>query len=392
MTDSTDTPRHKARNDRDTIDVALLIVAFALGAAASIGLKLFDFPVWLPALVTAVIIAVYALITYMTRSARLEPDQIGDNAYYLGFVFTLISLGYTIYELDPSADAAAVGEVISGFGIALSSTIVGVMTRVILLQYRVDLTAREGEVRMQLNDAAREFHTELADATRSTRLLGAEIRQHLEEHHKEVADAHEKRAAAMVGELIGSFKQAFEVIVELGKETNKRLADSARTAIGEGEKAAGHSLEAVARRIEETSVTLKSAMETLTEDSRQAIESSSGAHAQNMVDHERMMRESTAAMAASSDGLKTSMERLATQSREMADNMARVQSETSQRHEATMRDSAERLSAATGSFVETVAARLAEFEEKAAAAREFDTAPAKPQGSRWSWLRRSRNV
>lgn len=392
MTHATDTSRQEGRYDRDSIDVAILVTAFALGIAASIVLKMFDFPIWLPALVTASIIAAYAIITYMTRSARLEPDQIGDNAYYLGFVFTLTALGYTIYELDPSAETATLREVISGFGVALSSTIVGVATRVILLQYRVDLTAREGEVRKQLNDAAREFHTKLADATRSTKLLSAEIRQHLEEYHKEVSADHEKRTKAMADELIGSFKQALEQIVEQGKETNRRLTDSARTAINDGERAAGHSLETVARRVEETSTALKSTIETLTEASRQAIEASSGAHAQNMADHKRMMQESNEAIAAASEGLKTAMLQLASQSREMAKSIERTQSETCQRYEAAMRASSEKMSAATESFVETVAESLAELETRATIAEESTNAQTQPQRSwlfRTGWSRKS---
>jgi len=472
LTNATNIPRQGARFDRYNIDVAVLITAFAAGISALIGLKLFDFPTWLPAIVTAVVIAIYAIITYKTQSARLEPDQIGDNAYYLGFVFTLTSLGYTIYELDPGAGGAALREVISGFGVALSSTIVGVATRVILLQYRIDLTAREREVRIQLNDAAREFHAELADATRSTKLVGSEIRQHLEEHHKEVSIVHEKRTEAMVEELIGQFKHAFAEITQLGNETNKQLAASARTAVEEAEKAAGRSLETVAHHIDETSATFKSAMEALVENSQQVFASSSdvytqnmadhqrmlrestvaittsseeigtvmerfahrartafeegekvaersvetvgnhveeisatfkstlealiedirqahatsaGAYAQNLVDQQRMLQESTVAITASGEGLKAVLEQFATQGREMVDAMARAQSETSQFHEEAMRDSAERLGAATDTFVETVAVHLAEFEKQGRPNQELDSAPTQPKSfwSRW---------
>lgn len=389
MSDNKKSEQRVAGVDRDTIDVAVLATAFLAGIVGSIGLKMFDFSIWLPAFVTAAIIATYAIVTYNTRSARLEPDQIGDNAYYLGFVFTLTALGYTIYELDPGAEAATLREVVSGFGVALSSTIVGVATRVILLQYRVDLTAREGEVRFQLNEAAREFHTELADAIRGTKLLGTEIRQYLEEHHKEVAEVQEKRVSTLFDELQGAFKQSFEQIVDLGKELNKQLVDGTREAINESEEATGQTLRAVANQIEETSVALKSAMGSLAAEGQRVIENSAGMHSQNMAAHEQMMRESTSAIAFASDSLRSAVQRLANQSNELAETMARMQAETVQRQEVAMREGSERLTVATSGFVEKVAASLVEFEEQMAVAQKFGQIPKKRHG-RWAlWRGRS---
>ena len=375
--------RGKGRFDRDKIDVAVLLAAFVVGIAASIGMKVLDWPIWMPLLSSAVVIIGYAIITYTTARARLEPDQIGDNAYYLGFVFTLTALGYTIYEIDLNGGAESLRKVISGFGVALSSTVVGVVTRVILLQYRIDLTAREGEIRIQLNDAAREFHIELADATRSTKLLGTEILQNLEEHHKEVSAAYEKRTAAIFDELIGSFKHACQQVVEQGTEMNMRLADSATKAISNGEQAADHSFKSVGRSVKTTIVTFKSEIEALSEASRQAIEASRSSHMQNIAHHNQMMQESSDAMVTSSKGLKTAMEQLGVQSREMANTMTHTQSETAQRYDLAMRDSIEQLSAATGSFAETVSACLADFEKQAAIAAKFNAAQLKRQ-RRWS--------
>ena len=383
MTDGPQSTQPRVRVERDTIDVSILILAFASGITALIILKAALFPVWLPATATAAIIIAYAFITYFTRSARLDPDQIGDNAYYLGFVFTLTSLGHTLYKLGEDA-TSNITEVISGFGIALSSTIVGVIVRVVLLQYRVDLTAREGEVRLQLNEAARLFHTELADVVRSTKFLGVEIRQHLEEHHKEVSNAYEKRTIALVGELIGTFKNAFEEIVEQGKETNRRLAASARSTIGEVEKAAAQSLMAVSENIKKTSEGLGQALKALASDCRKSIENSSVKHAESMRQQEEMMRSNTEAIARSSDSLRVTMEKLAADSQIIAETSSRTLTENTERYEKALRGTSETLQTMVKSFVDTLKANLEEISEQMAAYADHERQTKQPTRSRWA--------
>ncbi len=80
--------------------------------------------------------------------SALGAEVIGDNSYYLGFLFTLTSLAVTLYfVVDVAAEdrAFAHPEVISGFGVALVSTLVGVFIRVLMMQFRLDLVARERE-------------------------------------------------------------------------------------------------------------------------------------------------------------------------------------------------------------------------------------------------------
>jgi hypothetical protein len=146
--------------------------------------------------------------------------------------------------------------VISGFGIALSSTIVGVIVRVVLLQYRVDLVAREKETRLQLNDAMRRFHVEIEDVVRGTKYLGAEIRQSVDEHHQQMAESYEQRTEKLVEELSTGFKQILDGILEHGKDTNRRLASSTRGATSSAEKAVVEALNSVSEQMQETNVAI----------------------------------------------------------------------------------------------------------------------------------------
>src|SRR5262245_32338054 len=89
--------------------------------------KLFAVSKWIPAVTGATAIALFCVLSWKTPRFRLREDRIGDGAYYLGFLFTLVSLSVTLYQFTRSG---GVEEVISGFGIALTTTIVGLSLRV----------------------------------------------------------------------------------------------------------------------------------------------------------------------------------------------------------------------------------------------------------------------
>jgi hypothetical protein len=109
-------------------------------------------------LVPVVIMIGYAALIWSARSMRLRDDQAGDNLYYMGFLFTLTSLGVSLYQFD--ADHAA-EEIVQNFGIAIGSTITGIALRVIFNQMRQDPIEVERVMRLELADAARRVRREL---------------------------------------------------------------------------------------------------------------------------------------------------------------------------------------------------------------------------------------
>ena len=231
------TRRSFAAHYSDSSDKLLLGGAFLFGIVGSIGLKFAGLPVIFPAIFSGLVIILYAVFTYFSRSARLEPDQIGDNAYYLGFVLTLSSLSYTLYELGTQdTEAVFIAQVISGFGIALSSTIVGVATRVLLIQFRTDLVARDREAKLSLNQAMRSFRSEMADSIRGTKYLGAEIRQTLEEHHDAIAAGQEARMSQGMASMMESFKASLEGLLTESRSTQQALAETNRTTVTSAEE------------------------------------------------------------------------------------------------------------------------------------------------------------
>jgi hypothetical protein len=138
---------------------ALVFMIFvAAGSAYIIAAKLGSVSRLYVTLVPVLIMLGYAFLIWSARSLRLRDDQAGDNLYYMGFLFTLTSLGVSLYQFN--ADRAA-EEIVQNFGIAIGSTITGIALRVIFNQMRRDPVEVERMMRLELADAARRVRREL---------------------------------------------------------------------------------------------------------------------------------------------------------------------------------------------------------------------------------------
>ena len=105
---------------------------------------------WIAAMVAAGV--VLALTIYYMLNDEDAPEEEGDNVYYLGLLFTLISLMFALVELFGGPDAEAVRNaekirmLLGNFGIALSSTVVGIAGRIALQNWQRTGAAERPEI------------------------------------------------------------------------------------------------------------------------------------------------------------------------------------------------------------------------------------------------------
>lgn len=126
----------------------------------------------------AAMMGLYAWIVSSRGTGKLRSDQAGDNCYYLGLIYTLISLSHAIFTFDP-ADMATT--IVQGFGIALLTTIFGLMLRVFFNQSRVDLEEIEDTARLELTEAAGRLKAQLSQVANNFSDFGIGLQQSLEE-------------------------------------------------------------------------------------------------------------------------------------------------------------------------------------------------------------------
>ena len=108
-------------------------VAFLGGGAGVWWTKSVFANAWFAAMVAAGV--VLALTVYYMLNDEDAPEEEGDNVYYLGLLFTLLSLMFTLVELfggdiDVVRSAEKIRALLENFGIALTSTVVGIAGRI----------------------------------------------------------------------------------------------------------------------------------------------------------------------------------------------------------------------------------------------------------------------
>lgn len=150
-----------AREDRGGLSGAagaLVFLAFvAVGSGWIVWAKLAAMPAAAVTLVPVAVMIAYAAAALVFRPGVGE-DQSGDNAYYMGFLFTLTSLSVSLWQFRADGEAE---EIVRNFGVAIASTIAGIALRVFINQLRRDPVTIERGARVDLADAARRMRREL---------------------------------------------------------------------------------------------------------------------------------------------------------------------------------------------------------------------------------------
>lgn len=201
--------------DRSLVDQYGFML-FATGGIVGILLsKYAGLPVWLISTFACVIMVAYAAIVRGKGTGRLRSDQAGDNCYYLGLLFTLTSLAYAIFTFDPADTATTI---VQGFGVALATTILGLMLRVFFNQSRVDLFEVEDSARLELAEAAGQLKKELSEVALQFRSFADGIQQSI----VEVRDDARERMAKLSAEAMTSIEAATEKSISaMGSSADK---------------------------------------------------------------------------------------------------------------------------------------------------------------------------
>jgi len=206
----------------DMPDKGLFAVVAVAGFGAILFLKMWAIATDYVAVGAVGLMLLYGFVAFQFPKVRMRPDRLGDNFYYLGFIFTLASLSAALLQLR---GGTSVDDVLGAFGIALFTTIVGVAGRVLFVQMRGDIDEVEDEVRRdllhtsadlraQLNMMLAEFetfHVGVQQATRSAAAQSTTAVQDAISNISRVASAAAERIDVAFEQEAGSF-QSFEVV------------------------------------------------------------------------------------------------------------------------------------------------------------------------------------
>ncbi|SCB42070.1 hypothetical protein [Rhizobium multihospitium] len=139
--------------------------------------------------VPLVLMGIYFIVSLAVAGFRLHNEQAGDNLYYMGFLFTLSSLGVSLYLF---AGETSIETIVRNFGIAVTSTIAGVTLRILFNQMRRDPIDIERSVRHELAEMTRRVRTELDSSSREFSHYRRVSNQMLSEGFEEIAHQAER--------------------------------------------------------------------------------------------------------------------------------------------------------------------------------------------------------
>ena len=247
-----------------------LLGAFLAGTALIVGIRLV-----LPNLGGAIGAAVAAVATvswlgihYATGNIK-QRGRAGDDLYYLGLLLTLVSLIYALVSLfifpEIGDVQARVGALIGNFGIALVSTVAGILGRILLQDSSgeaLDPTAagrKENINRSQHESAQLEQETPLTAEVRESAANMMQLRRDLREaadafaHFTRVTLSHGDHIKSHTQRLLEDFNQHMATVAERGLDDTAaawhRVGDAMRT---DGESLLRRIEEAVSSAAERT--------------------------------------------------------------------------------------------------------------------------------------------
>jgi len=192
----------------------LFFAVVIVGCGYIVFSKLQKFEATTVTLVPVSIMVGYALLLGLGRLFRLRDDQSGDNLYYMGFLFTLTSLGVSLYQYKSEGSAE---QIVQNFGIAIASTIAGIALRIFFNQMRRDPVEVEHFARLELADASRKVKRELESTVLEFGYFRRATQQSIEDSLAEVKEILKEAKNNFVGQL-----------GELAKDSSKPLEEASR--------------------------------------------------------------------------------------------------------------------------------------------------------------------
>lgn len=213
-----------------SLDAKAFLMAAAAGLILMSGLKLVHAPQLLITFLVAAAVVVYSVAVVRLGRLHLRLDQAGDNAYYLGLVFTLGSMAWALWEVGQQVNAAgepprgSVVEVVIGdFGLALASTLAGIICRIVLHQMRLDPADVEAESRIQLAKAGARMVGQLEMLAQGFGEHTARLQQRQQDHATDLNEIHKQMREEIVGTLREAAAASAAAITETRDEVTRSM-------------------------------------------------------------------------------------------------------------------------------------------------------------------------
>lgn len=205
----------------------IFAIFFVVGSSLIAISKSWDLSLLTLIFIPIVVLILYVLTVWYVPAFKIRRDQIGDNAYYLGFLLTLVSLSVTLaqYSDDSSGDY-----IVANFGVALAATVAGIFLRSMINQMRRDISDSEEDMRRSLQEAATKLRSQSYFAAESFAMMNKQINQVTRESSVDIANANNELAKSL-NNIIEQRVSAVEAQLETSKAELEKQMELNSTAV-----------------------------------------------------------------------------------------------------------------------------------------------------------------
>ena len=223
----------------------LVLIRFLGDFFSASGLTFFDF---FAILYAVGVLGSYGAYIWVTKDrSGVSIDRASDNIYYLGLLFTLTSLAYSLIKLTAlsAPSTSDIGEMglqgqrilslLPDFGLALFSTIFGIFGRILLQQMRSDPLDTETDAREELGRTVRELRETIGQVVSQLNGLSAQTNLSLSELSRDVSTTLSESAKKStkvidgvsdgIGDLSGKLEARVSEIIRHSQKTSNQYAE-----------------------------------------------------------------------------------------------------------------------------------------------------------------------
>jgi hypothetical protein len=233
-----------------------LFVGFAMGGALAIwilkSLGLSQFAV----IFSVLCIFMYCFAAYEINDFSLTEEKIGDNAYYMGFLYTLTSLSFALKMFSSGQNTTE--HIISSFGVALWSTIAGISLRVFFSQLSHDPNDIEKSARIRIAETASTLAAELHQASGAFNSYRMSLQQSMEEAFIGLSTRMENQAT----ESFARIKEASDGVADSINKKYDQL-DSTIDSLVKSSKQTVNSFDKMSKNVDLSTANIESAVSNL---------------------------------------------------------------------------------------------------------------------------------
>lgn len=210
---------------------SLFLLTILLKIGASVAGWWLGSPWLLGFAVPLALMLIYILLGIYRGDDTISDEKFADSCYYLGFIFTLSSI--LIALLDIPSIATKLGDISVRFGAAMVSTVLGLIVRVYLVNFRPDFQDAVHQAEDGLMDSVRSFRVHLDLAVGRLRefqtLVHEASRQSVTQADLALQDAaadHARHFGELLEKLAAEHRKLIEESAEHMKATTQTLSNA----------------------------------------------------------------------------------------------------------------------------------------------------------------------